>query len=134
MQFCCVTAAIVTGAIAERGRLVPMLVFIFFWATLVYCPIAYCKRSSHLNMSYLITNDGIGRGMESIRLGIQIRGVGLRGRRACRNMLWCIRPRLLLHARASPDQIAHQLPPAQRLARRPWYDNPVVRLARLQWR
>ncbi|KAM3079853.1 low affinity high capacity ammonium permease [Clarireedia jacksonii] len=41
MLFCCVTAAIVTGAIAERGRLVPMLVFVFCWATLVYCPIAY---------------------------------------------------------------------------------------------
>ncbi|TVY80742.1 Ammonium transporter MEP3 [Lachnellula suecica] len=40
MQFCATTGAIVTGAIAERGRLVPMMVFIFFWATLVYCPIA----------------------------------------------------------------------------------------------
>jgi Amt family ammonium transporter len=40
MQFCAVTAAITSGAIAERGRLIPMMVFIFFWATLVYCPIA----------------------------------------------------------------------------------------------
>jgi Amt family ammonium transporter len=40
MQFCAVTAAIVVGAVAERGRLVPMLVFVFAWATLVYCPIA----------------------------------------------------------------------------------------------
>ncbi|KAK5738603.1 low affinity high capacity ammonium permease [Elasticomyces elasticus] len=40
MQFCAVTAAIVVGAIAERGRLIPAMVFIFFWATLVYCPIA----------------------------------------------------------------------------------------------
>jgi Amt family ammonium transporter len=40
MQFCAVTAAIVVGAVAERGRLIPMMVFIFFWATLVYCPIA----------------------------------------------------------------------------------------------
>lgn len=40
MQFCAVTAAIVVGAVAERGRLVPAMVFIFFWATLVYCPIA----------------------------------------------------------------------------------------------
>jgi ammonia channel protein AmtB len=39
-MFCATTGAIVTGAIAERGRLVPMMVFIFFWATLVYCPIA----------------------------------------------------------------------------------------------
>lgn len=40
MQFCATTAAIVVGAVAERGRLIPAMVFIFFWATLVYCPIA----------------------------------------------------------------------------------------------
>jgi Amt family ammonium transporter len=40
MQFAAVTAAIIIGAIAERGRLLPMMVFIFFWATLVYCPVA----------------------------------------------------------------------------------------------
>jgi Amt family ammonium transporter len=40
MQFCAVTAAIVVGAIAERGRLIPAMVFTFAWATLVYCPIA----------------------------------------------------------------------------------------------
>jgi Amt family ammonium transporter len=40
MQFCAVTAAITIGAIAERGRLIPSLVFTFFWATIVYCPIA----------------------------------------------------------------------------------------------
>jgi ammonium transporter, Amt family len=41
MQFCAVTAAIVVGAVAERGRLIPMLVFVFCWATIVYCPISY---------------------------------------------------------------------------------------------
>jgi Amt family ammonium transporter len=41
MQFAIVTGAIVVGAVAERGRLIPMMVFIFFWGTLVYCPIAY---------------------------------------------------------------------------------------------
>ncbi|KAI9722826.1 MAG: hypothetical protein M1828_004392 [Chrysothrix sp. TS-e1954] len=40
MQFCATTAAITVGAIAERGRVMPAMVFIFFWATLVYCPIA----------------------------------------------------------------------------------------------
>ena len=40
MQFCATTAAIVAGAIAERGRVLPLMVFMFFWATLVYCPIA----------------------------------------------------------------------------------------------
>ncbi|KAI9691387.1 MAG: hypothetical protein M1820_009690 [Bogoriella megaspora] len=41
MQFCATTAAIVMGAVAERGRLIPAMVFTFCWATLVYCPIAY---------------------------------------------------------------------------------------------
>ena len=40
MQFCAVTAAIVMGAVAERGRMLPAMVFTFVWATLVYCPIA----------------------------------------------------------------------------------------------
>ncbi|KAH8890845.1 ammonium transporter MEP1, variant [Thozetella sp. PMI_491] len=40
MQFCAVTAALVVGATAERGRVVPSMIFCFVWATLVYCPIA----------------------------------------------------------------------------------------------
>ncbi|KAF2000584.1 ammonium transporter 2 [Amniculicola lignicola CBS 123094] len=40
MQFAAVTGAIVVGAVAERGRLIPMMVFIFAWATIVYCPVA----------------------------------------------------------------------------------------------
>lgn len=40
MQFCGVTAAISMGAIAERGRLLPAMVFTFVWATIVYCPLA----------------------------------------------------------------------------------------------
>jgi Amt family ammonium transporter len=38
MQFCGVTAAIIMGAVAERGRLLPAMVFTFIWATIVYCP------------------------------------------------------------------------------------------------
>lgn len=40
LQFCATTAAIVAGCISERGRLAPFLIFIFAWATIVYCPIA----------------------------------------------------------------------------------------------
>lgn len=40
LQFAAVTVAIVMGAIAERGRLLPAMVFSFLWMTLVYCPIA----------------------------------------------------------------------------------------------
>lgn len=41
MMFCAVTASLTVGAVAERGRVVPSMVFTFFWATLVYCPLAY---------------------------------------------------------------------------------------------
>jgi Amt family ammonium transporter len=41
MEFGCVTAAILLGGVAERGRVLPAMVFIFCWMTLVYCPLAY---------------------------------------------------------------------------------------------
>ncbi|KAF8754216.1 Ammonium transporter [Rhizoctonia solani] len=40
LEFCCVTVAILMGAVAERGRVMPAMVFAFLWATLVYCPVA----------------------------------------------------------------------------------------------
>jgi len=40
MAFGCVTAAILMGALAERGRVLPGMLFIFCWMTLVYCPLA----------------------------------------------------------------------------------------------
>lgn len=39
-MFSSVTVALTTGAIAERGRMLPCVVFMFVWATLVYDPIA----------------------------------------------------------------------------------------------
>lgn len=47
MMFCAVTAALTVGAVAERGRVVPGMVFVFFWATLVYCPLAYWVWNSN---------------------------------------------------------------------------------------
>ncbi|KAG2023146.1 ammonium transporter [Coprinopsis cinerea AmutBmut pab1-1] len=40
MEFACVTAAILMGGLAERGRVLPGMVFLFVWMTLVYCPLA----------------------------------------------------------------------------------------------
>ena len=40
LQFCAVTVAILMGAVAERGRVLPAMVFTFIWVTLVYCPVA----------------------------------------------------------------------------------------------
>ncbi|PPQ82344.1 hypothetical protein CVT24_002315 [Panaeolus cyanescens] len=39
-MFAIITAALAVGAIAEHGRLGPILVFIFIWTTIVYDPIA----------------------------------------------------------------------------------------------
>lgn len=39
--FMCVTLSIIAGATAERGRLLPHMVFLFCFATIVYCPVTY---------------------------------------------------------------------------------------------
>ena len=39
-MFACITTAIAVGAVAERGRLAPCVVFMFVWSTIVYDPIA----------------------------------------------------------------------------------------------
>lgn len=42
MQFLLVTLAILAGGcIGERGRFLPAMVFLFCWATIVYCPVVY---------------------------------------------------------------------------------------------
>ncbi|KAG8963048.1 hypothetical protein FRC03_003483 [Tulasnella sp. 419] len=35
------------GAVAERGRVMPAMVFVFIWATVVYCPVAYWAWGVH---------------------------------------------------------------------------------------
>lgn len=40
-MFAGVTAALMVGAGCERARLGPMMIFLFIWLTVVYCPIAY---------------------------------------------------------------------------------------------
>jgi len=40
LMFAAITPMLAIGAIAERGRLGPMIIFIFVWSTLVYDPIA----------------------------------------------------------------------------------------------
>ncbi|KAK6455156.1 low affinity high capacity ammonium permease [Scheffersomyces xylosifermentans] len=42
LQFLLVTLAILAGGcIAERGRFLPCMVFLFCWATVVYCPVVF---------------------------------------------------------------------------------------------
>jgi ammonium transporter, Amt family len=40
MEFAAVTVAILMGAVAERGRVLPAMIFSFCWMTIVYCPLA----------------------------------------------------------------------------------------------
>ncbi|KAK1525630.1 ammonium transporter [Colletotrichum costaricense] len=40
-MFAAITPALALGAIADRGRILPAMVFAFIWATIVYDPIAY---------------------------------------------------------------------------------------------
>lgn len=41
MMFAAVTTALVIGSVAERGRALPAMVFVFCWLTLVYCPLTF---------------------------------------------------------------------------------------------
>jgi Amt family ammonium transporter len=40
MEFAAVTVAILMGGVAERGRVLPAMIFSFLWVTIVYCPLA----------------------------------------------------------------------------------------------
>ncbi|KAG6918516.1 hypothetical protein DXG01_013878 [Tephrocybe rancida] len=44
--FAAITPALAIGAIAERGRLGPLMVFVFVWATVVYDPLVYWTWNS----------------------------------------------------------------------------------------
>lgn len=46
-MFAALTPMLLLGAIAERGRIAPALVFTFIWSTLVYDPVAYWTWSNN---------------------------------------------------------------------------------------
>ncbi|KAE8144958.1 ammonium transporter AmtB-like domain-containing protein [Aspergillus avenaceus] len=39
-MFACITVALAVGAVAERGRMLPCMVFSFIWTTIIYDPLA----------------------------------------------------------------------------------------------
>ncbi|KAE8350422.1 ammonium transporter AmtB-like domain-containing protein [Aspergillus coremiiformis] len=47
LLFCACTVMIVVGGAFERGSILPSLIFSFFWATIVYCPLARWTWSSN---------------------------------------------------------------------------------------
>lgn len=58
LQFATVTVAIIFGSVTERIRLVPSVIFMFVWTTLIYDPVAYWTwgaRGWIKNMSCLST-------------------------------------------------------------------------------
>jgi ammonium transporter, Amt family len=46
-MFSCITVALATGAVAERGRMLPCVIFMFIWATVIYDPIACWTWNPH---------------------------------------------------------------------------------------
>jgi Amt family ammonium transporter len=69
MLFCACTVVIVVGGAFERGRIVPSLVFGFFWATIVYCPIACWTWNSNGWLYNLPSLDFAGGGPVHIASG-----------------------------------------------------------------
>lgn len=58
MQFATVTVAIIFGSVAERIRILPSIIFMFLWTTVIYDPTAYwtwAARGWIKNMSCLST-------------------------------------------------------------------------------
>ncbi|KAF1809233.1 putative ammonium transporter [Eremomyces bilateralis CBS 781.70] len=45
--FCATVCAIAIGGVCERGRLLPLIPFIFLWATFIYCPLAHMVWSDN---------------------------------------------------------------------------------------
>lgn len=52
-MFACITVVLACGGFAERGRMGPVIVFMFVWLTIVYCPIA-CWTWNAEGWSYLM--------------------------------------------------------------------------------
>jgi hypothetical protein len=138
MQFAAVTVAIVMGAIAERGRVLPAMVFSFLWATIVYCPIACWVW----NVNGWAFNYGVldYAGKSYITETLQNQGNHVKLTKCscthrwwtCRDCFWCQCPRLFSRAREAPREDASQLPTSQRLTHHAWYNSSVVWMARVQ--
>jgi Amt family ammonium transporter len=61
LQFATITAAIIFGSVAERVRIIPSMLFVFIWTTLVYDPAAYWTwawRGWMRNMDCISTTTG----------------------------------------------------------------------------
>ena len=133
MEFACVTVAILVGALAERGRVLPALVFIFFWMTIVYCPLAcwaWAPKGWGFTWGVL---DYAGTFILFLSPNTAQHGIQHRwwtSRNWIRYWWSC----LLLGARSSHRTRAHQLPTSQCLTCRARHVHSLAWMARLQRR
>ncbi|KAJ5587214.1 Ammonium transporter [Penicillium hispanicum] len=69
LLFCACTVMIVVGGAFERGNMIPALIFSFWWATIVYCPIACWTWNSNGWLYNLPSLDFAGGGPVHIASG-----------------------------------------------------------------
>ncbi|KAG6113185.1 hypothetical protein E4U13_003975 [Claviceps humidiphila] len=69
-MFASITPALAIGAVADRGRILPAMVFIFLFATVVYCPIAYWTWNSNGWLNRLGAVDFAGGGPVHVCSGV----------------------------------------------------------------
>ncbi|PYI36892.1 ammonium transporter [Aspergillus indologenus CBS 114.80] len=70
LLFCACTVMIVVGGTFERGAILPSLIFSFWWATVVYCPLARWTWSSNGWLYNLPAIDFAGGGPVHIASGV----------------------------------------------------------------
>jgi Amt family ammonium transporter len=68
LTFAIITAAIVCGSIAERMKFSSLLIFMFFWHFLVYCPVAHRLVVSARSLLPVITSACMTQPSHSFRL------------------------------------------------------------------
>lgn len=77
-MFAAITPVIACGAFAERGRLMPVMIFVFCWCTLVYSPIAYATWNTNLGwLNKLGAKDFAGGGPVHISSGTAALAISL---------------------------------------------------------
>lgn len=68
-MFAAVTAALMVGGACERARLMPMIIFLFLWLTIVYCPLACWTWNGEGWLAVLGALDVAGGGVVHINAG-----------------------------------------------------------------
>ncbi|KAI8917260.1 hypothetical protein PhCBS80983_g03336 [Powellomyces hirtus] len=76
MQFATITAALIFGSVAERIRLMPAMLFVFVWSTVVYNPVAYWTWSARGWLKSLSCLDTITSDLPCMIGGLDFAGGG----------------------------------------------------------